>query len=88
MRRSSFGRRRSLGYFFLNRSKCCWAILLAFIPKVEAIIHSVPTAVIGGIWVLLYGMIGAVGIRTLVDNKVDFAKTRNLIVASVILVFF
>lgn len=63
-----------------------WAIALAFIPKIEAAIHTIPTPVIGGISVLLYGMIAAVGVRTVVENRVNFTKSRNLIVASVILV--
>lgn len=63
-----------------------WAIALSFIPKVEAAIHTIPLPVIGGISVLLYGMIAAVGVRTVVENKVNFMKSRNLIVASVILV--
>lgn len=63
-----------------------WAIALSFIPKVEALIHSIPTPVIGGVSVLLYGMIAAVGVRTVVENKVNLVKSRNLIVASVILV--
>ncbi len=63
-----------------------WAISLSFIPKVEAAIHSIPIPVIGGISVLLYGMIAAVGVRTVVENRVNLVKPRNLIVASVILV--
>ncbi|MCC5910180.1 MAG: uracil permease [Clostridiaceae bacterium] len=63
-----------------------WALGLSFIPKVEAAVLTIPTAVIGGISVLLYGMIAAIGVRTVVENKVNFVKTRNLIVASVILV--
>lgn len=63
-----------------------WAIALSFIPKIEAAIHTIPTPVIGGISVLLYGMIAAVGVRTVVENKVNFTNSRNLIVASVILV--
>ncbi|SDZ04253.1 uracil-xanthine permease family protein [Tindallia californiensis] len=63
-----------------------WAIALSFIPKIEAAIHTIPVPVIGGISVLLYGMIAAVGVRTVVENKVNFMKSRNLIVASVILV--
>ncbi|MCC5910723.1 MAG: uracil permease [Clostridiaceae bacterium] len=71
---------------FVVSMGACWAIALAFIPKVEALILTIPMAVIGGVSVLLYGMIGAVGVRTVVENKVNFVKTRNLIVASVILV--
>ena len=63
-----------------------WAIALSFIPKIEAAINTIPVPVIGGISVLLYGMIAAVGVRTVVENKVNFTNSRNLIVASVILV--
>lgn len=62
------------------------AILLSFSPKVAALISLIPTAVIGGISFILYGMISAIGVRNVVENKVDFSKSRNLIVAAVILV--
>ncbi len=62
------------------------ASLLAFCPKFAALIHLIPTAVIGGISFVLYGMISAVGVRNVVENRVDFGKSRNLIVAAVILV--
>ncbi|SEN01259.1 uracil permease [Ligilactobacillus sp. WC1T17] len=63
-----------------------FAIVFSFIGKVAAVIQSVPTPVIGGISFLLFGMIAANGLRILVDNKIDFEKKRNLIIASVILV--
>jgi len=63
-----------------------FAILLALVPKLGAIISTIPTAVIGGISIVLFGMIASVGARILVDNKVDFHKSRNLIIAAVILV--
>ncbi|SIQ12430.1 uracil permease [Alkalispirochaeta americana] len=63
-----------------------WAIVMAFIPKVEALIQSIPGPVIGGVSILLYGMIAGVGIRTLIEGKVSLIKPRNLIIASVILV--
>lgn len=62
------------------------AILLSFSPKVAALINLIPTSVIGGISFMLYGMISAIGVRNVVENKVDFSKSRNLIVAAVILV--
>ena len=62
------------------------AALLSFCPKFAAVIHLIPTAVIGGISFVLYGMISAVGVRNVVENKVDFSKSRNLIVAAIILV--
>jgi len=63
-----------------------FAILLGFIPKLAAIISTIPTAIIGGVSIILFGMIASVGARLLVDNKVDFHKSRNLIIAAVILV--
>ncbi len=62
------------------------AVLLSFSPKFAALVNVIPTAVIGGISFILYGMISAIGVRNVVENKVDFAKSRNLIVAAVILV--
>ncbi len=62
------------------------AILLSFSPKFAALVNLIPTAVIGGVSFILYGMISAVGVRNVVENKVDFTKSRNLIVAAVILV--
>ena len=63
-----------------------YAIVISFIPKVADIIGTMPTAIIGGISFILYGMISAIGVRNVVENKVDFTKSRNLIVAAVILV--
>ena len=62
------------------------AIILSFSPKFAALISVIPTAVIGGISFVLYGMISAIGIRNVVENRVDFTKSRNLIIAAVILV--
>ena len=62
------------------------AVILSFSPKFEALINLIPTAVIGGISFVLYGMISAVGVRNIVETKVDFTKSRNLIIAAVILV--
>lgn len=64
----------------------CFAILLSFSPKFGAIINTVPAAIIGGISFILYGMISAIGVRNVVENKVDFTNTRNLIIAAVIMV--
>ncbi len=63
-----------------------FAILLSFCPKFAALIGTIPGAIVGGISFVLYGMISAVGIRNLVENHIDFAKPRNLIIAAVILV--
>ena len=63
-----------------------FALVLSFIPKVSGIIGSLPSAIIGGVSFMLYGMISAIGVRNVVENKVDFTKSRNLIIAAVILV--
>ena len=63
-----------------------YAIILSFIPKVAEIIASMPAAIVGGVSFILYGMISAIGVRNVVENKVDFTKSRNLIIAAVILV--
>jgi uracil permease len=63
-----------------------FAIFLSFFPGVAALISTIPTATIGGISFVLYGMISAVGVRNIVENQVDFSKSRNLIIAAVILV--
>lgn len=62
------------------------AIILGLVTKLGALIATIPTAIIGGISIILFGMIAAIGARTLVENKVDFTNTRNLIIAAVILV--
>ena len=64
----------------------CIAIVLAFFGKFSALITAMPGPVLGGVSVVLYGMIAAVGLRTLVENKVDFTKSRNLLIAAVMLV--
>ena len=63
-----------------------FAVFLSFSPKIEAIINTVPAAIIGGVSFILYGMISAIGVRNVVENKVDFTNSRNLIIAAVILV--
>lgn len=68
------------------RIAAVFASVLAFCPKFAALIHLIPTAVIGGISFVLYGMISAVGVRNVVESKVDFTKSRNLIIAAIILV--
>ena len=62
------------------------AIILSFSPKFEAVINTIPTGIIGGISFVLYGMISAIGVRNVVENRVDFTNSRNLIIAAVILV--
>ncbi len=63
-----------------------FAILFSFSPKFEALVGSMPTATIGGVSLVLYGMISAVGVRNVVENQVDFTKNRNVIIAALILV--
>ena len=63
-----------------------FAVILSFIPKMAEIIGSMPSAIIGGVSFMLYGMISAIGVRNVVENHVDFTKSRNLIIAAVILV--
>lgn len=68
------------------RIAACFAIVLAIIPKLGAFISTIPTPVVGGISIVLFGMIASVGARTVVENAVDFSKPRNLIISAVILV--
>ncbi len=68
------------------RLAAVFAIVLSIFPKFSAAIETIPTGIIGGISFVLYGMISAIGVRNLVENKVDFSKSRNLIIAAVILV--
>lgn len=68
------------------RIAAVFAIVLSFIPKVSEIIGSMPSAIIGGVSIMLYGMISAIGVRNVVENQVDFTKSRNLVIAAVILV--
>lgn len=67
------------------RIAAIYAIILAFIPKLSAIIAAIPVAIIGGVSFILYGMIAAIGIRNIVENRVDLKKQRNLIIIAVIL---
>lgn len=68
------------------RIAAIFAILLSFIPKVSSVISTMPAAIIGGVSFMLYGMISAIGVRNVVENKVDLTKSRNLIIAAVIFV--
>lgn len=68
------------------RLAAVFAIAFSFSPKFAALVSSMPTATIGGVSLVLYGMISAVGIRNIVENKVDFTASRNVIVAAIILV--
>ncbi|MBQ4604339.1 MAG: uracil-xanthine permease, partial [Clostridia bacterium] len=62
------------------------AVLVSFSPKFAALVSLMPTATIGGASLVLYGMISAVGVRNVVENKVNFENTRNVIIAALILV--
>ena len=68
------------------RIAAVFAIIVSFIPKVSAVISTMPSAIIGGVSFMLYGMISAIGVRNVVENKVDLTKSRNLIIAGVIFV--
>jgi uracil permease len=68
------------------RLAAVFAVVLGFIPKMAAVIGSMPSAIVGGVSFILYGMISAIGVRNIVENKVDFTNSRNLIIAAVILV--
>lgn len=63
-----------------------FAIILGGVPKIAAIINTIPGPIIGGISIVLFGMIAAIGLRTVVENQVDFKSSRNLIIAATILV--
>ena len=62
------------------------AILFSFCPKFAAVVSAMPAATIGGVSLILYGMISAVGVRNVVENNVDFSSSRNVIIAAIILV--
>ncbi len=68
------------------RLAAIFAVILSFCPKFAAIIGAMPAATIGGVSLVLYGMISAVGVRNVVENQVDFTKSRNVLIAALILV--
>ena len=68
------------------RIAACCAIVLSFSPKFATVIGAMHSCVIGGVSLVLYGMISAVGVRNLVENHVDFQKSRNVLVAAIVLV--
>ena len=68
------------------RLAAVFAIALSFIPKFSAVISTMPAAIIGGVSFMLYGMISSIGVRNIVENKVDLTRSRNLIIAGVIFV--
>ena len=68
------------------RIAAVFAIILSFCPKFSALIGCMPASTIGGVSLVLYGMISAVGVRNVVENQVDFTKSRNVLIAALILV--
>ena len=68
------------------RIAAVFAVIVSFIPKVSAVISTMPASIIGGVSFMLYGMISAIGVRNVVENKVDLTKSRNLIIVGVIFV--
>lgn len=62
-----------------------FAVILSFCPKFSAIIQAMPAATMGGVSLVLYGMISAVGVRNVVENQVDFTKSRNVLIAAMIM---
>lgn len=68
------------------RLAACFAVLFSFSPKFAALIGCMPAATVGGISMVLYGMISAVGVRNLIEHQVDFSKSRNILIAALILV--
>ena len=74
----------SLGLVFVLAA--VFAILLGFSPKMGALIQSIPSPVLGGVSIVVFGLIAVSGAKIWVDNKVDFSQSRNLIVAAVTLI--
>lgn len=68
------------------RLAAVFAVVLSFIPSVAGVISSIPAAIVGGVSLVLYGMISAIGVRNMVENQVDLSESRNLIIAAAILV--
>ncbi len=71
---------------FVIRLAAIIAVMFSFSPKFAALVSAMPAGTIGGVSLVLYGMISAVGVRNVVENKVDFTKSRNVIIAALILV--
>jgi uracil permease len=68
------------------RLAAIFAVVLSLVGKFGALILSIPPAVMGGVSIILFGMISSVGVRTMVEAKLDFAHSRNLIISALILV--
>lgn len=71
---------------YVTAGAACIAILLSTVGKISAFISTIPACVLGGMSILLYGVIASNGLRVLVDNRIDFGKQRNLVIASAMLV--
>lgn len=67
------------------RLAAVFAIVLSFCPKFAALIVAMPAATMGGVSLVLYGMISGVGVRNVVENQVDFTKSRNVLIAAMIM---
>lgn len=65
----------------------CWAIAISFCGKVGAFLQTIPSVVMGGIMMLVFGSIAAVGMSTLIKAKVDMGEARNLVIVSVVMTF-
>ena len=68
------------------RLAACFAIIFSFSPKMDALISAMPAATLGGVSLVLYGMISAIGVRNITENQVDFTISRNVIIAALTLV--
>ncbi|MCI9511765.1 uracil-xanthine permease family protein [Oscillospiraceae bacterium 50-60] len=68
------------------RLAAVYALVLSFSPAFAVLVNTMPAAIVGGVSFILYGMISAIGVRNVVENRVDFTNSRNLIIAAVILV--
>ena len=71
---------------FVIGGAACFAILFSFIGKIAALIHGIPTPVMGGVCILLFGFIAASGLRMFIEKKVDFTKSKNLILTAVTMI--
>lgn len=69
-----------------NRTSTIFAICLGFLGKFTALVSTIPNAVLGGVSLLLYGFISVNGLKVLIENKIDFGKPKNVVVASTMLV--
>ncbi|MDU1772701.1 MAG: solute carrier family 23 protein, partial [Dialister micraerophilus] len=63
-----------------------FAIIFSFVGKIAALVHGIPTPVMGGVCILLFGFIAASGIRMLIEKKVDYTNSRNLILTAVVMI--